>query len=230
MSYKEELINSIEANFVFNKKPINRIKTNGTIIDKNTRSKSEELNKLKKLINSIQNCNLKKYSKNLILGDGNINSPIMIIGEAPGPEDEKNGKTFQGEVGLLLNKMLNAINISKEGIYSTYVINYRTPEDRKPTSQEIKKYSIFLKDHISIIDPKIIILFGSSAMESVTTLSSKISNERGKWKEIILKNKTYPIMITFNPSYLIRFPENKKYSWEDLKKIKKKILDLNIEI
>ncbi len=230
MSYKEELINSIEANFVFNKKPINRIKTNGTIIDKNTRSKSEELNKLKKLINSIQNCNLKKYSKNLILGDGNINSPIMIIGEAPGPEDEKNGKTFQGEVGLLLKKMLNAINISKEGIYSTYAINYRTPEDRKPTSQEIKKYSIFLKDHISIIDPKIIILFGSSAMESVTTLSSKISNERGKWKEIILKNKTYPIMITFNPSYLIRFPENKKYSWEDLKKIKKKILDLNIKI
>ena len=230
MSYKEELINSIEANFVFNKRPINRIKTNGTNIDKNTRSKSEELNKLKKLINSIQNCNLKKYSKNLILGDGNINSPFMIIGEAPGPEDEKNGKTFQGEVGLLLNKMLNAINISKEGIYSTYAINYRTPEDRKPTSQEIKKYSIFLKDHISIIDPKIIILFGSSAMESVTTLSSKISNERGKWKEIILKNKTYPIMITFNPSYLIRFPENKKYSWEDLKKIKKKILDLNIKI
>ena len=230
MSYKEELINSIEANFVFNKRPINRIKTNGTNIDKNTKNKSEELNKLKKLINSIENCNLKKHSKDLILGDGNINSPIMIIGEAPGPEDEKNGKTFQGEVGLLLNKMLNAINISKEGIYSTYAINYRTPEDRKPTSQEIKKYSIFLKDHISIIDPKIIILFGSSAMESVTTLSSKISNERGKWKEIILKNKTYPIMITFNPSYLIRFPENKKYSWEDLKKIKKKILDLNIKI
>ena len=126
--------------------------------------------------------------------------------------------------------MLNAINISKEDIYSTYVINYRTPEDRKPTSQEIKKYSIFLKDHISIIDPKIIILFGSSAMESVTTLSSKISNERGKWKEINLKNKTYPIMINFNPSYLIRFTEKKKYSWEDLKKIKKKILDLNIKI
>ena len=230
MSYKEELINSIEANFVFDKKPINRIENNGTNIDKNIRSKSEELNKLKKLINSIQNCNLKKYSKNLILGDGNINSPVMIIGEAPGLEDEKNGKTFQGEVGLLLNKMLNAININKESIYSTYAINYRTPEDRKPTSKEIKKYSIFLKDHISIIDPKIIILFGGSAMESVTALSSKISNERGKWKEIILKNKTYPIMITFNPSYLIRFPENKKYSWEDLKKIKKKILDLNIEI
>ena len=230
MSYREELINSIEPNFIFSKKPLNRFKFDEIKNNNKSLNKIEQINELKKLIDSIQNCNLKKNSKPLILGDGNINSPIMIIGEAPGPEDEKNGKTFQGEVGLLLNKMLNAINISKEDIYSTYVINYRTPEDRKPTSQEIKKYSIFLKDHISIIDPKIIILFGSSAMESVTTLSSKISNERGKWKEIILKNKTYPIMITFNPSYLIRFPENKKYSWEDLKKIKKKNLDLNIKI
>ena len=228
--YVQKLINIIEPDFVFSEKPINRFKTNKKINEKSVENKTVELSKLKEKINSIQNCNLKKYSKNLILGDGNINSPIMIIGEAPGPEDEKNGKTFQGEVGLLLNKMLNAINISKEGIYSTYAINYRTPEDRKPTSQEIKKYSIFLKDHISIIDPKIIILFGSSAMESVTTLSSKISNERGKWKEIILKNKTYPIMITFNPSYLIRFPENKKFSWEDLKNIKQKIQELNIKI
>ena len=70
---------------------------------------------------------------------------------------------------------------------------------------------------------------GSTAMEAITGLS-KISNERGKWKEIILKNKTIPIMISFSPSYLIRFPENKKFSWEDLKKIKQKIQDLNIRI
>ena len=126
--------------------------------------------------------------------------------------------------------MLFAINIKKENIYSTYAINFRLPEDRKPTSQEVKRYSVFLKEHISIIDPKILILFGSTAMESVTGSGSKISNERGKWKEIILKNKTYPFIITFNPSYLIRFPENKKYSWEDLKKIKKKIEDLKIQI
>ena len=71
---------------------------------------------------------------------------------------------------------------------------------------------------------------GSTAMEAVTGLNNRISNERGKWKEIILENKTYPIMITFSPSYLIRFPENKKYSWEDLKKINQKIKDLNIII
>ena len=230
MTYKEELINSIETNFVFSKKPINRFKFSDTNIVKNNLIKIEQINHLKKLINSIENCNLRENSKNLILGDGNIDSPIMIVGEAPGSEEDKNSKTFQGEVGLLLKKMLLAININKENVYSSYAINFRPPEDRKPTSQEIKRYSVFLKEHISIIDPKILILFGSTAMESVLASSSKISNERGKWKEIILKNKTYPLIITFNPSYLIRFPENKKYSWEDLKKIKQKIVDLKIKI
>ena len=71
---------------------------------------------------------------------------------------------------------------------------------------------------------------GSSAMEAVMGINNKISSERGKWQETILKNKTYPVMISFNPSYLIRFPENKKYSWEDLKKIKKKITEMKIVI
>jgi DNA polymerase len=126
--------------------------------------------------------------------------------------------------------MLSAINIKIETIYSTYSINFRPPEDRKPTTQEIKRYSIFLKEHVSIINPKIVILMGSTAMEALTGLNNRISNERGKWKEIILRNKTFPLMITFSPSYLIRFPENKKYSWEDLKKIKQKIKELDIKI
>ena len=123
----------------------------------------------------------------------------MIVGEAPGLEEEKTGKTFQGETGALLGKMLNAINIPRKHVYSSYAVNFRPPEDRKPTTQEIKRYSVFLKEHISIIDPKIVILFGSTAMESVTSTNERISNERGKWKEIILKNKTYPLMITFRP-------------------------------
>ena len=163
------------------------------------------------------------------MGGGDIDSPVMLIGEAPGFDEEGTGLPFSGKVGALLDKMLMAINIKREKIYSTYSVNFRTPEDRKPTAQEIKRYSVFLKEHISIIDPKILILMGSTAMESITGLN-KISNERGKWKEIILKNKTLPLMITFSPSYLIRFPENKKYSWEDLKKIKQKIQNLNIKI
>ena len=126
--------------------------------------------------------------------------------------------------------MLLAINLSKRDIYSTYAINFKTPDDRKPTSQEIKRYSSYLKEHISIISPEIVILFGSTAMESILDTRERISNQRGKWKEIILKNKTFQLMITFSPSYLIRFPENKKYAWEDLKMIRQKISDLKIKI
>ena len=226
----EQLIDTIEPNFVFKNKPINRFNIIESSNDADLTNKAELLEKLKKQINSIENCNLKDNSQNLILGDGNINSSIMLIGEAPGAEEDKTHTTFKGEVGELLNKMLLAIEIKRQNIYCSYAVNFRPPEDRKPTSQEIKRYSVFLKEHISIINPKIIILMGSSAMEAVTGINSKISSERGKWKEVILRNKTYPLIISFSPSYLIRFPENKKYSWEDLKKIKNKITEMKIVI
>ena len=226
----EQLIDTIEPNFVFKNKPINRFNIIENSNDTDQTNKAELLEKLKKQINSIENCNLKDNSQNLILGDGNINSSIMLIGEAPGAEEDKTHTTFKGEVGELLNKMLLAIEIKRQNIYCSYAVNFRPPEDRKPTSQEIKRYSVFLKEHISIINPKIIILMGSSAMEAVTGINSKISSERGKWKEVILRNKTYPLIISFSPSYLIRFPENKKYSWEDLKKIKNKITEMKIVI
>ncbi len=226
--YLQELIETIEPNFIFNNKPINRFKITNKMENNTDPDKENKLLELKKQLNSIENCNIKSDSKNLIMGDGNVNSPIMFIGEAPGENENNSGKSFQGDMGLLLDKMLSAINIVRKKIYLTYTINFSPPTDRKPTSQEIKRYSVFLKEHISIIDPKIIVLMGSTAMEAVSGLNTKISDERGHWKEIILKNKTFPLMITFSPSYLIRYPEYKKYSWEDLKKIRQKIIDLNI--
>ena len=228
--YVNDLINSIEPDFIFSAKPINRFKTENIEGKNFEKNKLDQIADLKKKINSIENCNLKKNSKRLVMGEGDIDSSIMLVGEAPGFEEESSGLPFQGKVGELLNKMLIAINIKREKIYLAYSVNFRTPEDRKPTSEEIKRYSKFLKEHISIINPKIIILMGSTAMEAITGSISKISEERGKWKEIIIKNKTFPLMITFSPSYLIRFPENKKHSWEDLKKIKQKIKNLNIKI
>jgi len=233
-NYNSELLNSIGSNFIFDKNPINRIKN--TSNNSKKENDVEELNKekalteLKEQINLIEDCSLKNNSKKIVLGDGNINSPIMLIGEAPGVNEDKVGLTFLGEVGTLLKKMLNAINIKKENIYSTYAVNFRPPEDRKPTSMEIKRYSQFLQTHISIIKPKIIILMGSTAMESLTGLNSKITIERGKWKEVIVKDTNYNVIITFNPSYLLRVSENKKHSWEDLKKIKQKITELNLHI
>ena len=233
-NYDSELLNSIESNFIFDENPINRLKNTTNSLKKENGidqiDKEKELNELKLQINSIINCDLKDNSNKIVLGDGNINSPIMLVGEAPSIAEESAGLTFLGEAGDLLDKMLNAINIKKEKIYSTYAVNFRPPEDRKPTSKEIKRYSQFLQKQISIIKPKLIILMGSTAMESLTGLNSKISIERGKWKEVIIQNTTYNIIITFNPSYLLRAPENKKHSWEDLKKIKQKIIDLKLNI
>ncbi|MDC3071457.1 uracil-DNA glycosylase [Candidatus Pelagibacter sp.] len=228
--YVNDLINSIEPDFIFSAKPINRFKTKNIEGKNFEKNKLDQIADLKKKINSIENCNLHENSKRLVMGEGNIDSSIMLIGEAPGFEEESSGLPFQGKVGELLNKMLIAINIKRKKIYLAYSVNFRTPEDRKPTSEEIKRYSKFLKEHISIINPKIIILMGSTAMEAITGSIRKISEERGKWKEIIIKHKTFPLMVTYSPSYLIRFPENKKHSWEDLKKIKQKIQNLNIKI
>ena len=228
--YRQKLLDMIEPDFIFDTKPINRLKVTKNTNNSNHLNKSQLIFDLKKQINTIENCNLKNNSKNLVMGDGDINSPIMLIGENPNEKEDILGLPFQGEVGVLLTKMLSAIGIKRKKVYSTYSVNFRSPNDRKPTTQEIKRFSVFLKDHISIINPKIVILMGSTAMESLIGINDKISNLRGQWKEIILNNKTFPLMITFSPSYLLKFPEYKKYSWEDLKKIKQKILDLNIKI
>ena len=228
--YDQIFLDKVESKFDFSKRPINRFKVVEENIVQNKTSKKDRILRLKKKIDSIKDCNLRVNSKNLVMGDGDIDSPIMLIGEAPDEKEDLEAKTFYGDVGVLLNKMLLAINIKREKVYSTYSINFRPPNDRKPTAQEIKRYSIFLKEHISIIDPKILVLMGTTAMEAVTGLSTQITNERGIWKEIIVGNKTIPVIITFNPSYLLRYPDKKKFSWEDLKKIRKKVEDLNIKI
>jgi uracil-DNA glycosylase len=229
-SYKLELLNSINSDFIFNSYPINRLKNKNNTNYSLNEEKTKSLDNLKQEINSIKNCKLKDNADYLGFGYGNISSSLMIISGTPSKKNDENNKSFSEENSLLLKKMLAAINIKKENIYSTYAVNYQTPNDRKPTTDEINKYSNFLKKHIAIINPKIIILMGSTAMEALTGLNNKISIERGKWKEVIVKNTNYNVIITFSSSYLLRFPENKKYAWEDLKKIKKKITDLNLNI
>ncbi len=218
-----ELIDSYNIEYIFENKPINRIKTKASKEDKN-----KLLGSLKKKIENIENCELKKNAKNLVFSDGNYESTIMIVGEGPGQKEDEIGKPFVGDAGMLLNKMLDAISIKREKIYITNVVNYRPPNNRKPEPSEIERYSNFLREHISIIDPKILVLMGSTAMESLFGSKIKISKERGKWKEIIINNKTYLTMITFHPAYLLRQADQKKYSWADLKEIRKRIDQLNI--
>ena len=225
-NYKIDLLNSIDNEYLFNSKPINR--TENKIY--NNEDKFKNLDKLKNKIISIEDCKLKKNASNLVFCDGNINSPIMIIGEGPGQKEDELGKPFVGDAGMLLNKMLKAININRENVYITNVVNYRPPDNRKPEPNEINRYSEFLKEHISIIDPKILILMGSTAMEAILGSNKKISKERGQWKEVIIKQQNYKTIITFHPAYLLRKPDQKKFSWEDLKIIRKEIDEQNILI
>ena len=220
-----DLINSFEIDYIFDNKPINRFKNKPTI--ENTVSK---LNILKEKIKNIKNCNLKDNAKQIVFNDGDFKSSLMIVGEGPGQKKDEIGKPFVGDAGQLLNKMLKAIKINRENVYITNVVNYRPPDNRKPEPSEINRYSEFLREHISIIDPKILILMGSTAMEALFGSKIKISKERGMWKEIIINNKTYLVMITFHPAYLLRQADQKKYSWADLKEIRKKIDALNLKI
>ena len=166
----------------------------------------------------------------MVFSDGNFNSKIVVVGEGPGQKEDEAGKPFVGDAGLLLNKMLKAINIDRDSIYITNVVNFRPPNNRKPEPAEITRYSEYLRKHISIINPKILILMGSTAMESLFGTKIKISKERGNWKQIIINNQTYLTMITFHPAYLLRQPDQKKFSWEDLKEIRKKIDELKIKL
>ena len=211
------------SKYIFSDKPINRLKTKPKVEDI-----SIKLDELRIEIENIENCELKKNASKIVFNDGDYESKIMIVGEGPGQKEDETGKPFVGDAGLLLNKMLKSINIERKNVYITNVVNYRPPNNRKPEPAEITKYSNFLRKHISIIDPKMLILMGSTAMESLFGTNIKITKERGSWKDIIINNKTYLCMITFHPAYLLRQPENKKYSWTDLKEIRKKIDQLNI--
>ena len=220
-----ELINSYDIEYVFNNKPINRIKTKPKV-----ENKSKLLENLKEKISNIDNCELKSHATQLVFSDGTSESQLMIVGEGPGQKEDELGKPFVGDAGMLLNKMLMAINIDRNKVYITNVVNYRPPNNRKPEPAEITRYSNYLREHISIIDPKILILMGSSAMEALFGSKIRISKERGAWKEVIVNQKTYLTMITFHPAYLLRQPDQKKYSWSDLKEIRKKIDELGLKI
>jgi len=229
-SLNQNLINLIEyytllnSNLLLSVNEIKRKKVNSSISF--IGSKSEKLEKLKKTIKSIKNCDLKKNATNLVFADGNINSKIMIIGEGPGANEDKEGKPFVGRAGKLLNKMLEAIQLDRTKVYITNVVNYRPPENRRPTEDEIIRYLPYLKSHIEIIKPKILLLLGSTALNSLIGDEVVISKARGKWIQKEINSLNLWVIASFHPAFLMRQPEQKKLAWVDLKMIRDKLKKL----
>ena len=217
--------NLINHNLIYNNKAINRYKKDNYEIPED---KSKSLEFLKKSIMNLKKCDLKKNAKNIVFSDGNPKSKIMLIGEAPGANEDDEGLPFVGRAGMLLDKMLAAINLDRKKVYISNIINYRPPENRRPTDEEIKRYLPFITKHIEIINPKILILLGSTAMNALVGNDEVISKMRGKWIEKEFGNCKTSVIITFHPAFLMRQPAQKKMSWIDLKMIREKKNKLNI--
>jgi len=221
----------INNKLVYNNKSLNRYKKD---INQNLTNKSKEkllkLADLKISINSIRNCELKKNATNLVFSDGNPYAQIMIIGEGPGANEDKEGKPFVGRAGKLLDKMLEAIKLDRKNVYISNVVNFRPPMNRKPTDVEIKRYLPFLVKHIELIKPKILLLLGSTALNALIGDEVVISKARGKWVNKKIGNVKPEIIASFHPAFLMRQPDQKKYAWEDLKMIRKKMSELKIKL
>ena len=211
--------NFINYNLIYNNKAINRYKKNTYEISDD---KIKDLENLKNSISTIKNCELKKNATNIVFSDGNPKSKIMLIGEAPGANEDQEGLPFVGRAGQLLDKMLSAIDLDRNKVYISNIINYRPPDNRRPTEEEIKRYLPFITKHIEIINPKILVLLGSTAMNALIGSEIVISKMRGKWLEKKFGDCKTSVIITFHPAFLMRQPAQKKMSWIDLKMIRDK--------
>ena len=215
----------INHNLIYNNKAINRYKKDNFEI---SADKAENLERLKKSIIAIKNCSLKSSATNIVFSDGNPKSKIMLVGEAPGSNEDQEGLPFVGRAGALLDKMLASINLDRKNVYISNIINYRPPENRRPTDEEVHRYLPFIKKHIEIINPKILVLLGSTAMNALIGNDIVISKARGRWIDKEFGNCKTSVIITFHPAFLMRQPAQKKMAWIDLKMIRDKKAKLKI--
>ena len=221
-----EYYNLINTNLLLSNTPLKRNINNVTTFFSGT--KLQKLEKLKKNIQLIKNCKLKKNATNIVFGDGNINAKIMIIGEGPGAQEDADGIPFVGRAGKLLDKMLESIHLNRKKVYISNVVNYRPPLNRRPTENEIARYLPYLRSHIEIINPKILILLGSTALNTIIGNEEVISRARGKWFQKEIGTVKPWIIASFHPAFLMRQPEQKKLAWIDLKMVREKIKNLKI--
>ena len=190
-------------------------------------SNCKDLDALKSVILEFEGCSLKKTATNTVFSDGNADSHIMVIGEAPGGDEDRVGKPFVGETGLLLDRMFGAIDMKRENdFYITNMLPWRPPGNRKPTDAECELCLPFIKRHIKLFQPKLIICVGGTSASALLNTKTSITKLRGKWEEYLFNGTTVPIIPIFHPAYLIRQPQFKKQTWHDLLAIKAKIGEL----
>lgn len=180
----------------------------------------DTLEALKSAMDAFDGCALKATATQLVFADGVPGSDIMVIGEAPGRDEDLAGKPFVGAAGQLLNKMLAAAQTPRDAVYITNIVPWRPPGNRKPTTLETQICLPFIKRHIALAQPKALLLLGGTPTNALTGKPEGITRLRGRLQTIDIGGKALPTLPTFHPAYLLRQPGHKAFAWADMLALK----------
>ena len=172
------------------------------------------------MVAQFDGCPLRRTAKSLCFARGSEQARVMLIGEAPGRDEDLQGKPFVGRAGQLLDRMLASVGLGEEHCYITNVIYWRPPGNRTPTPQEVEACAPFLARQIELLNPKMLVLLGGAAAKSILAVSEGIMRLRGKWLTYRSGGREVPTLATLHPAYLLRNPVDKRLAWRDLLALK----------
>ena len=186
---------------------------------------AESIEALAALVATFDGCPLRRTATNTVFLDGNPAAPVMIVGEAPGAEEDRIGRPFVGRAGQLLDRMLAAIGLDRTGVQITNVIYWRPPGNRKPTAAETAACLPFVLRHIALARPRVLVLAGGTAAGTLLPVSEGITRLRGRWFELAVPGLDAPVptLPMFHPAFLLRAPERKREAWRDLLALKTRL-------
>ncbi len=187
------------------------------------------INELRAAIGAFDGCALKRTATNTVVGTGDEAAALMVVGEAPGGEEDRRGLPFVGPAGQLLDRMLAAIGLERSAVYISNILPWRPPGNRSPTAEEISLCQPFVERQIELVQPKVLVLVGGISAKSLLDKREGITRLRGTWREFQAPGMAEPIatMATFHPAYLLRQPAAKKEVWRDLLAIQQKLTELS---
>ena len=179
------------------------------------------LDELKAALEAFEGCSLKGTATRLAFADGDPAGRVMAVGEAPGAEEDRQGRPFSGRSGQLLDRMLAAIGLDRAGVYVANVVPWRPPGNRTPTPQEVAICRPFIARQIELADPDVLLCLGGPAAQSLLGSKEGIMRLRGRWHDFDTGRRTVRAMPMLHPAYLLRQPAHKKLAWADLRALKK---------
>ncbi len=194
---------------------------------------AQTLEELREKLLAFEGCGLKTTATQLVFADGNPKAEIMIVGEAPGADEDRIGKPFVGRAGQLLDKMLAAIGLDRTNVYIANVVPWRPPGNRTPTPLETAACLPFIRRQIELVQPKILVCLGAASTQTLLSTKEGIMRLRGRWFDYDIGNNMegtkIPAIAMLHPAYLLRQPGHKKFAWADLRALAKKMKALGIE-